>query len=63
MIIKIIVLLLQSKDEITWCLENVGSKKSVKKSSEKNSRKLCTNKTRTWEEKFTPPKFIGNLLA
>ena len=60
MIIKIIVLLLQSKDDITWYQENTGSKKSVKKSSGKNLRKLCTNKTRTWEEKFTPPKFLGN---
>ena len=63
MIIKIIVLLLQSKDDITWHQENTGSKKSVKKSSEKNLRKLCTNKTRTWEEKFTPPNFIGNGIS
>jgi len=59
-ITEIIVLLLQSKDDITWYQENAGSKKSVKKSSENNLKKPCTNKTRTWEEQFTPPKFIGN---
>ena len=63
MIIKIIVLLLQSKDDITRYQENTGSKKFVKKSSEKNLRKLYTNKTRTWEEKLTLLNFIGNCIS